>query len=178
MGWMTLCRPLSPPVSEKIAAHSEHTEDITELSNTSSLHATQSSLCQKYARQDPSVLDSELPYIDPSVLSLVEQEWASTATTTNPSNSVFRTQPPPPAWIVIDDIIYDCTDFQTKHPGGSIVIRRFVGQDCSWQFWRFHSKQLMQAYGKALRVGRTNGIKNRFKEPPKYVGLTSLGDDW
>ncbi|KAK5243716.1 hypothetical protein LTS06_010573, partial [Exophiala xenobiotica] len=36
-------------------------------------------------------------------------------------------------WIVVDEIVYDCTDFLGKHPGGSHIIREFGGRDCSWQ---------------------------------------------
>lgn len=80
-------------------------------------------------------------------------------------------------WIVIDNVVFDCTDFIAEHPGGKQVILSFVGEDCSWQFWRFHGKNEMEQYGRALRVGRTQGVKNRFQEPPRYVGLSRLGDD-
>jgi hypothetical protein len=36
----------------------------------------------------------------------------------------------------------------------------------------------MQGFGRKLRVGRTSGVENRFKEPPRYVGLSNLDDDW
>jgi hypothetical protein len=36
----------------------------------------------------------------------------------------------------------------------------------------------MEQFGKPLRVGRTRGLENKFKEPPKYVGLRRLGDDY
>lgn len=80
-------------------------------------------------------------------------------------------------WIVVDDVIYDCTEFIEDHPGGEQVISSFIGEDCSWQFWRFHGKSEMDQYGHPLRVGRTTGIKNRFPEPVRYVGLARLGDD-
>jgi len=80
-------------------------------------------------------------------------------------------------WIVIDNIIYDCSEFASEHPGGEGVILSFLGEDCSWQFWRLHSKNVMEQYGRALRVGRTEGVKNRFKETVMYVGLSKLGDD-
>ncbi|QMW32400.1 hypothetical protein G4B84_007831, partial [Aspergillus flavus NRRL3357] len=34
-------------------------------------------------------------------------------------------------WLVIDDIVYDCTSFLSGHPGGEAVLRRFAGFDCS-----------------------------------------------
>ena len=80
-------------------------------------------------------------------------------------------------WIVIDNVVYDCTHFISEHPGGEQVIHSFVGEDCSWQFWRFHGKNVMEEYGLPLRIGRTEGVKNRFAEPSRYVGLSRLGDD-
>jgi cytochrome b involved in lipid metabolism len=78
-------------------------------------------------------------------------------------------------WLIIDDTIYDCTDFISEHPGGKVVIDSFVGKDCSWQFWRFHTREHMEIYGNGLRVGRTKGVENPYKEPARYVGLRGLG---
>lgn len=79
--------------------------------------------------------------------------------------------------LVIDNIVYDCTQFADEHPGGRQVLESFRGQDCSWQFWRFHSKDVMAQWGRPLRVARTEGVKNRWKERPRFVGLRKLGDD-
>jgi cytochrome b involved in lipid metabolism len=78
----------------------------------------------------------------------------------------------------VDDIVYDCAGFITEHPGGKQIIESFAGAECSWQFWRFHGKIVLETFGKPLRVGRTKGMENKFKERPKYVGLRRLGDDW
>jgi cytochrome b involved in lipid metabolism len=74
-------------------------------------------------------------------------------------------------WVIIDDIIYDCTEFVHNHPGGARVIESFRGSNCTWQFWRFHSEKDLTEFGRSLRIGRTRGIRNKFKEPPRYVGL-------
>jgi cytochrome b involved in lipid metabolism len=78
-------------------------------------------------------------------------------------------------YIVVENIVYDCTQFIQDHPGGSRIIESFQGQDCSWQFWRFHSKEVMEKWGRPLRVARTEGVRNRWKEIPRYVGLRKLG---
>ncbi|OJJ00695.1 hypothetical protein ASPVEDRAFT_40236 [Aspergillus versicolor CBS 583.65] len=173
MGWLTHRRPALPTHSEKNAAYSEHVEDITP---SPTQLQTRTFLDREYPSQDPSTADSDLPYIDPAVLSLVEKSWNS-ALTADKSHNTDTSPPFPPAWIVIDNIVYDCTDFQHHHPGGSVVIRSFVGQDCSWQFWRFHGKEQMKRAGTGLRIGRTSGVRNRFTETPRYVGSSSL-DDW
>jgi cytochrome b involved in lipid metabolism len=80
-------------------------------------------------------------------------------------------------WIVVDNIVYDCTDFVLEHPGGETVICSFAGQDCSWQFWRFHNSKHMETSGRPLRVGRTAGVKNRFVERPRFLGLRRR-DEW
>jgi cytochrome b involved in lipid metabolism len=81
-------------------------------------------------------------------------------------------------WIVVDNTVYDCTDFISEHPGGETVIDNFAGQDCSWQFWRFHHLTHMREWGRPLRVGRTVGVKNRFAERPRFVGLRRRDEWW
>ncbi|KAI6760345.1 hypothetical protein HG530_009205 [Fusarium avenaceum] len=44
-------------------------------------------------------------------------------------------------WIIIDNIVYDCTEFIHNHPGGARVMEAFRGSNCTWQFWRFHSEK-------------------------------------
>ncbi|KAH6959485.1 cytochrome b5-like heme/steroid binding domain-containing protein [Fusarium avenaceum] len=74
-------------------------------------------------------------------------------------------------WIIIDNIVYDCTEFIHNHPGGARVMEAFRGSNCTWQFWRFHSEKDLAEFGASLRIGRTKGIQNKFKEPPRFVGL-------
>ncbi|EUC39856.1 hypothetical protein COCMIDRAFT_74198, partial [Bipolaris oryzae ATCC 44560] len=85
-------------------------------------------------------------------------------------------------YVVVDEIVYNCTQFVHEHPGGSRVIENFKGQDCSWQFWRFHSEKNMEEWGKPLRVARTKDVRNRWKERPRWVGLRKFGaieeGDW
>lgn len=37
-------------------------------------------------------------------------------------------------WIVIQDFVYDCTDFLKSHPGGSDVILEYAGRDATLAF--------------------------------------------
>ncbi|OAK99964.1 hypothetical protein IQ06DRAFT_336526 [Phaeosphaeriaceae sp. SRC1lsM3a] len=78
-------------------------------------------------------------------------------------------------YIVVDNIVYNCTQFVEDHPGGRQVIESFRGQECSWQFWRFHSAEIMRQWGRPLRIAQTTGVKNKWKEMPRYVGLKKLG---
>ncbi|KAJ5758785.1 hypothetical protein N7520_005941 [Penicillium odoratum] len=156
MGWLSLRSRLngsSPHVTSfkpstehveqiKHAEHFEHAEHVEEI------HL-------EYPIQDSSIPDSDLPYIPAAVVR-------------DQKSSLLQGQGR--VWIVVDTVIYDCTQFIDEHPGGETVIRSFVGEDCSWQFWRFHDKAIMEQWGRPLRVGRTEGIRNRFKEMPKYFG--------
>jgi cytochrome b involved in lipid metabolism len=89
-----------------------------------------------------------------------------------------HTKTPTSLYIVIDNIVYDCTSFVDEHPGGRQVIESFRSQDCSWQFWRFHSKDVMEEWGPRLRAARTEGVRNRWKERPRWVGLRRFGDGY
>ncbi|KAK5474402.1 hypothetical protein LTR43_006410 [Exophiala xenobiotica] len=83
-------------------------------------------------------------------------------------------------WIVVDEIVYDCTDFLGKHPGGSHIIREFGGRDCSWQWWTFHSKSVHEQYMQTMRVGKTVGVTNRHEQPQskRFFTLKTIGEQW
>ncbi|OJJ38793.1 hypothetical protein ASPWEDRAFT_36462 [Aspergillus wentii DTO 134E9] len=71
-------------------------------------------------------------------------------------------------WIVIDDIVYDVTEFCRRHPGGEMPLRHFAGQSCSWQFRQIHGPQTLERY-RELQVGRTDGVPNPYEKPkPKF----------
>jgi cytochrome b involved in lipid metabolism len=83
-------------------------------------------------------------------------------------------QPNGELWLVVDNIVYDCTEFALEHPGGAEVLASFCGKDCSWQFWRFHNEDILLEFGRLLRIGRTEGIENPFPELPRFVGAKKL----
>lgn len=122
--------------------------------------------------QNEDVPDSELPFIP-------KEEVASKKREAQILLNEQKMSENEDLWIVVDNVVYDCSEFVTDHPGGEQVIRSFQGEDCSWQFWRFHGKQEMLQHGRALRIGRTAGVPNRFTEVPRYVGLSrNRDDDW
>ncbi|KAL2421290.1 hypothetical protein ABEF95_008146 [Exophiala dermatitidis] len=71
----------------------------------------------------------------------------------------------PALWLVIDEVVYDCTSFVDRHPGGDAVIKNFAGKDCSWQFHKIHNLQKTRNWLPYLRVGRTQGVQNLYPEP-------------
>lgn len=94
-----------------------------------------------------------------------------------PSHLVFESVNCALYWLVIENIVYDCTEFIREHPGGPEVLKPFWGSDCTWQFHRFHGKDELEKHGRALRIGRTQGVSNKFKERPRFIGLRRLGGD-
>ena len=149
------------------------TAHIEDASNGSTKITNESSTTnKKYPFVAESLSDEALPFIAKElVLERSKQSKAKDKSSFNEEKQGNE------YWIVIDQVVYDCTDFAPEHPGGEDVIMSFIGEDCSWQFWRLHGKSVMEQYGRALRVGRTEGIKNRFPESVRYVGLSKLGDD-
>lgn len=56
-------------------------------------------------------------------------------------------------WIVIEGVVYDVTKFLASHPGGKNIILQFAGKDVTGEFFDFHAKDILEKYGKRLRVG-------------------------
>ncbi|XP_033127953.1 acyl-CoA (8-3)-desaturase-like [Anneissia japonica] len=60
----------------------------------------------------------------------------------------------PEKWIVIDDEVYNVTNWGRKHPGGSRVISHYAGQDASEVFVAFHKDQkYSRKFMTALHIG-------------------------
>lgn len=163
MGWLSLRSRLQgstsfEPVftqvtdSKSVTEHVEHVQHVEHVETIDNIYTPSTS---EYPLQDPSVPDEALPFIPPAIVRSQRLRFSKAKVL---------------AWIVVDNIVYDCTEFIKEHPGGETVIQSFIGEDCSWQFWRFHSETIMEKWGGPLRVGRTEGIVNRFKEPPRYFG--------
>lgn len=192
MGWLKLASPSHPSgattasntVQEELKTATQHIESIhisppTATNPPSSSPSSTSSLYRKYPYASPSTPDTHLPFIPASEVRLRKPPEAPSASSSPPQN------PSPPStptelWLVIDSIVYDCSAFVAEHPGGEQVLESFRGEDCSWQFWRFHGKQQMEEFGVPLRVGRTAGVENRFKKRTRWVGLRGLGsgEEW
>ncbi|TKA54290.1 hypothetical protein B0A53_03382 [Rhodotorula sp. CCFEE 5036] len=65
-----------------------------------------------------------------------------------------HTDPDTGVWLVIDNQVYDVTDFLSHHPGGKKVLLAQAGKDATEKFWQFHSKLVLQETAKPYCIGR------------------------
>ncbi|KAK1783549.1 cytochrome b5-like heme/steroid binding domain-containing protein [Copromyces sp. CBS 386.78] len=56
-------------------------------------------------------------------------------------------------YIIIDDGVYDITNFLDDHPGGAKILKRMAGKDATKSFWKYHGKNVLEKYGTKLKVG-------------------------
>ncbi|KAF3914917.1 hypothetical protein ABW20_dc0107982 [Dactylellina cionopaga] len=56
-------------------------------------------------------------------------------------------------YIIIDDGVYDVTEFVDEHPGGKKILMRVAGKDATKQFWKYHNAGVLKKYSPKLKVG-------------------------
>jgi cytochrome b involved in lipid metabolism len=56
-------------------------------------------------------------------------------------------------WIIIDDNVYDITDFISKHPGGKVILLSFGGQDVSDYFKELHKPEILNEIADHYKIG-------------------------
>lgn len=57
-------------------------------------------------------------------------------------------------WLIIENKVYDVTDFLAEHPGGQKVVLREAGKDATKKFKSLHSAAVLPTYGTELLIGR------------------------
>ncbi|KAI1613971.1 acyl-CoA dehydrogenase [Exophiala viscosa] len=67
-------------------------------------------------------------------------------------------------WCIIDHKVYDLTEFVDAHPGGSVVLQQFAGQDATDAFYNLHRQEVLQKYA-SLCIGVLDGEKPEVIDP-------------
>jgi alkylation response protein AidB-like acyl-CoA dehydrogenase len=87
-------------------------------------------------------------------------------------------------WCIIDHKVYDLTEFQDAHPGGSVVLRQVAGQDATKAFYNLHRQEVIQKFSE-LCIGIVDGEKPEVIEhipgalsPVPYAEATWLRPDF
>ncbi|KKK17720.1 hypothetical protein P175DRAFT_0503434 [Aspergillus ochraceoroseus IBT 24754] len=56
-------------------------------------------------------------------------------------------------YIIIDNAVYNVSEFADEHPGGAKILKRVAGKDASKQFWKYHNDGVLKKYAAKLKIG-------------------------
>lgn len=56
--------------------------------------------------------------------------------TFTPADVSSHNSPDKGLYIIVDNSVYDVTNFVDEHPGGAKILKRVAGKDASKQFWK------------------------------------------
>jgi cytochrome b involved in lipid metabolism len=59
--------------------------------------------------------------------------------TFTPAEVAKHNKPDQGLYIIVDNSVYDVTNFVDEHPGGAKILKRVAGKDASKQFWKVGS---------------------------------------
>ncbi len=100
-----------------------------------------------------------------NTLEEAESASSSSQTQTQPSQSnvyysreqVRKHNKKDDCWIIVNENVYDITRFQHIHPGGSRIIKSYLGQDATEVFNAFHKElDRVNKYAKSYLIGRVH----------------------
>ena len=57
------------------------------------------------------------------------------------------------AWIIINNDVYDITDFLDEHPGGKMILISVLGEDATELFEELHNLKILKEYGEKYKIG-------------------------
>eukprot|EP01124_Arcella_intermedia_P008090 TRINITY_DN1504_c0_g1_i1.p1 TRINITY_DN1504_c0_g1~~TRINITY_DN1504_c0_g1_i1.p1 ORF type:complete len:525 (+),score=85.20 TRINITY_DN1504_c0_g1_i1:40-1575(+) len=79
---------------------------------------------------------------------------------------VAKHNTPDSAWIIIDSIVYDVTDFSAMHPGGEQLLLEYAGKDATEAFYGLHRHEDLIKFGLKIKVGQIAGEKPQVINDP------------
>lgn len=78
-------------------------------------------------------------------------------------------------WVVLENKIYDVTDFLDDHPGGKGAIMLYAGKDATKEFLMLHKPEIIEKYGAKYLVGELAGGSEAKASPAPPVPTTDVG---
>lgn len=69
--------------------------------------------------------------------------------------------------IIVDENVYDVSEFVNEHPGGAKILKRVAGKDATKQFWKYHNESVLKKYGPKLQVGTVKESAKLWEEYDK-----------
>ena len=57
-------------------------------------------------------------------------------------------------WIIIDNYVYDVTEFLEIHPGGKNMILMVAGKDATEYFHELHNEKILKEIGEEYIIGK------------------------
>ncbi|PYH76943.1 cytochrome b5 [Aspergillus uvarum CBS 121591] len=70
-----------------------------------------------------------------------------------PTDVAVHNTPEKGLYIIIDNNVFDVTNFVDEHPGGAKILKRVAGKDATKQFWKYHNEGVLKKYTPKLKVG-------------------------
>ncbi|CAB9512542.1 Bifunctional delta 6-fatty acyl acetylenase/desaturase [Seminavis robusta] len=71
---------------------------------------------------------------------------------------VAKRDSPAEAWIIIDERVYDITNFVAKHPGGELVLYNMAGKDCTDAFANYHQAAIYKKWLPPYLIGQVTDV--------------------
>eukprot|EP01052_Picozoa_sp_SAG31_P008344 SAG31_NODE_419_length_15872_cov_21.857985_13_plen_412_part_00 len=56
-------------------------------------------------------------------------------------------------WLVINDVVYDVTEFMDEHPGGSAMLKMVAGKDATMHFEELHKPAILETIASSFKIG-------------------------
>lgn len=62
-------------------------------------------------------------------------------------------------WVIIDNVVYDLTNFLSMHPGGEMILLPFGGKDVTDDFYSLHRTDELLKFGPKYMIGKVKNAK-------------------